>query len=150
MIELVLADRCNSCGKCEELCPTNVFDLDAGGKPVIARQEECHTCYLCEAHCPTDALYVGPLRTPQPVTREHVLSLGVLGNFRRALGFDKHEPGTWCYTGDETGANVEAGPATPRDPNGPNAGIYAALDIARQRGLVDVSKRTPIEREVIG
>lgn len=149
MIELVLDDRCNACGVCEEICPTNVFDLDTRGVPVIARQAECHTCYLCEAQCPTDALYVGPLRTPHPVTREAVLASGVLGNFRRALGFDRFEPGSFCYAGSEERAdNPEAKRAT-GNPNSPDAAIYASLAIARERGLVDVSQRPPLTREIV-
>ena len=136
MIELVFNDRCTQCGTCEEVCPTNVFDLGADGYPVIARQEECHSCFLCEAHCPGDALYVGPLRTPQPVTREHVLALGVLGNFRRALGFDKHAPGSYCYGGEEsvggqrkTGTDSAEAATAPKNPGDANAAIYAALPI---------------------
>jgi NAD-dependent dihydropyrimidine dehydrogenase PreA subunit len=150
MIELIFGDRCTGCGTCEEVCPTNVFDLDDRRRPVIARQAECDSCYLCEAHCPADALYVGPLRRPQPVTHEQVLALGVLGNFRRAVGFDQYEPGSYCYSGAleaSDGEAAEGGPVTERA--GPNAGIYAALALARQRGLVDVSRRGPIEREIV-
>ncbi|MDR2690042.1 MAG: ferredoxin family protein [Azoarcus sp.] len=149
MIELVLEDRCNACGKCEEICPTGAFDLRADGIPVIARQAECHTCYLCEAHCPTDALYVGPLRTPQHVSREEVLTLGVLGNFRRALGFDLHEPGSHCYAGQEDGRYVPEGDRAQRNPDSADAAIYASLAVARQRGLVDISQRKPIENEIV-
>ncbi|WP_084197128.1 4Fe-4S dicluster domain-containing protein [Solimonas soli] len=147
MIELVFEDRCTQCGKCEELCPSNVFDIGAKGFPVIARQEECSTCYLCEAHCPADALYVGPLRTPQPVTHEHVLKLEVLGDFRRGVGFDRFAPGAYSY-----GEQVErtgSGPLGARDTSGANAAIYAALDTARERGLVDIRERKPIAREIV-
>lgn len=149
MIELVLDERCSACGVCEEICPTNVFDLDARGVPVIARQAECHTCYLCEAQCPADALYVGPLRTPQAVTREAVLASGVLGNFRRALGFDRFAPGSFCYAGDEAREDNPEAKRVQDNPNSPDAAIYASLAIARERGLVDVSQRGPIGREIV-
>lgn len=147
MIELVFEERCTQCGKCEELCPSNVFDIGEQGFPVIARQAECSTCLLCEAHCPSDALYVHPLRTPQAVTHEHVLKLGVLGDFRRGLGFDRFAPGSYSY-----GEQVEregSGRSVARDTSGANAAIYAALDVARQRGLVDIRERKPITREIV-
>ncbi|NMG36647.1 4Fe-4S ferredoxin [Azoarcus sp. TTM-91] len=149
MIEYVFEDRCTSCGKCEEICPTGTFDLRADGVPVIARQAECHTCYLCEAHCPADALYVGPLRTPQPTSREEILALGVLGNFRRALGFDRHEPGSYCYAGNEDSRYAPEGSRTQQNPNSPDAAIYASLAIARERGLIEVHQRPPITNEIV-
>ena len=151
MIELVLADRCTGCAVCVEVCPTDVFEFDAVSRlPVVARQEECHTCFLCEAHCPADALFVGPLRTPHPVSREEVLALGVLGNFRRAVGFDRYEPGSYSYAEPEVRDEATEGSAlAKRATGGPDAAIYAALAVAAQRGLVDVSRRKPIDREVI-
>ncbi|NMG67717.1 4Fe-4S dicluster domain-containing protein [Azoarcus indigens] len=149
MIEYVFEDRCTGCGKCEELCPTGTFDLRADGVPVIARQAECHTCYLCEAHCPADALYVGPLRTPQPTSREEILALDVLGNFRRALGFDRHEPGSYCYAGNEDSRYAPEGSRTQQNPNSPDAAIYASLAIARERGLIEVHQRPPITNEIV-
>ena len=61
MIELVSEDRCIRCDICERVCPAIVFDRDASGLPVIARQDDCQTCFLCEIYCPTDALYVSPI-----------------------------------------------------------------------------------------
>lgn len=148
MIELVFEERCTQCGKCEELCPSNVFDIGAEGFPVIARHDECSTCFLCEAHCPADALYVHPLRTPQPVTHEHVLKLGVLGDFRRGVGFDRHAPGSYSY-GEQVEREGSAPATGTRDSSGANAAIYAALDVARQRGLVDIRERKPIAREIV-
>jgi NAD-dependent dihydropyrimidine dehydrogenase PreA subunit len=151
MIELIFEDRCTQCGKCEELCPSNVFDIGEQGFPVIARQEECSTCYLCEAHCPADALYVGPLRTPHPVTREQVIQLGVLGEFRRALGFDRYAPGAYSYGEpvEREGSGGLMRAIAGRDVSGANASIYAALNVGNERGLVDIRERKPITREVI-
>ncbi len=124
--------------------------LDRGTGSYTARQEECHTCYLCEAHCPSDALFVGPLRTRRAVTREEVLQLNVLGNFRRALGFDQHEPGSYAY-GEPliTVDGPEAAVPQRRETSGPNAAIYAAPAVAARSGLVDISKREPIKQEVL-
>lgn len=149
MIELILEDRCTACGTCEEVCPTNVFDRDAEGRPVIARQAECHSCFLCEAHCPADALYVSPLRIPDPVTREHVLSLNVLGNFRRAVGFDRHEPGSYSYGEEVTDERGIMSLLVPPGASGADAAIYAAINVAERRGLVNVQDRKPIEREIV-
>jgi len=94
MIEVVLADRCISCGKCALVCPNDVFDGETGDIPEIARQDDCVTCYLCEAYCPVDALYVSPIPAPDPVIDlESLVNSGRLGSFRRSLGWDKRQPG---------------------------------------------------------
>lgn len=95
MIEVILADRCTGCDLCVSVCPTDVFDADPGGVPVIARQQSCQTCFMCEAHCPVDALYVAPLRHPEPEGSPHrdtefLTQMGVLGNYRARLGWGKH------------------------------------------------------------
>ena len=74
MIELVSTERCISCDKCVAVCPTNVFDRDAAGVPVISRQDDCQTCFQCEANCPVDALFVSPFVTPQ----SDIYSLGLV------------------------------------------------------------------------
>jgi len=51
-------DLCKACGICIEICPDKVFDRDALGYPVLARQDECSQCLLCELHCPDFALEV--------------------------------------------------------------------------------------------
>ncbi len=94
MIEIVLAERCIGCDACIRVCPNDVFDADDDGIAVIARQSDCVTCYLCEAYCPADALYVSPLRGPDPsVDAGQVLGSGQLGSFRRALGWHAARPG---------------------------------------------------------
>lgn len=51
-------DLCKACGICIKLCPTTVFDADADGQAVPARQEDCALCRLCEWHCPDFAIEV--------------------------------------------------------------------------------------------
>jgi NAD-dependent dihydropyrimidine dehydrogenase PreA subunit len=118
MIELVFTDRCTGCGLCVEQCPTDVFDRDAAGKPVIARKDECQTCFLCEVHCPADALFVGPLRTPHHYDAQDVLASGNVGSLRRKFGFDKHAVGSFAYQGDyEARAGEDRRRVNPLDPN---------------------------------
>jgi len=89
MIELIVAERCTACGDCVAACPSHVFDLEASGGPLIARQDQCQTCFLCELYCEADAIYVGPdQRGPQPVDLKDVLASGHLGQMRRDQGWD--------------------------------------------------------------
>jgi NAD-dependent dihydropyrimidine dehydrogenase PreA subunit len=89
MIELVIQDRCTGCGKCVQVCPTNVFDF-SGERPSIARQEDCQTCFLCELYCTSDALYVAPnAERATPVNEAEILASGLLGEYRRDSGWDE-------------------------------------------------------------
>jgi NAD-dependent dihydropyrimidine dehydrogenase PreA subunit len=92
MIEVVAADRCISCDRCIEVCPTQVFDRGEDGIPVLARHSDCQTCYLCEAYCPVDALFVAPRTDPLPEDSPlrdatHLEETGLLGSYRAALGW---------------------------------------------------------------
>lgn len=94
MIEIVSAERCIACDKCIDVCPTRVFDRGDDGVPVIARHDSCQTCFQCEAYCPVDALFVAPILEPAPEgsafrSVEHVTETGLLGSYRRALGWGK-------------------------------------------------------------
>lgn len=90
MIEVIVADRCTGCGRCAEVCPSNVFDLVEGGPPVIARQGDCQTCFMCELYCRADALYVDPdCDHPRPITAEAAIASGTLGQYRRHSGWDE-------------------------------------------------------------
>lgn len=90
MIELVSQDRCVSCNLCVEVCPTNVFDIEPGEAPTIARQEDCQTCFLCEAYCPADALYVAPEAFKRvAVNEQELIAKNELGAYRRNLGWGR-------------------------------------------------------------
>lgn len=94
MIEIVSADRCIRCDICERVCPAFVFDRDASGLPVIARQDDCQTCFLCEIYCPTDALYVAEeAQGPTGVTEAEVLERDLFGAYARALGWNRGRAG---------------------------------------------------------
>ncbi|KAA0944834.1 MULTISPECIES: ferredoxin family protein [unclassified Pseudomonas] len=90
MIELIYQDLCTGCGKCVEVCPTNVLTLDAQAKPQIIHQQACQTCFMCELYCASDALYVDPdceqVRHPEP---EAVRKAGLLGQYRRDSGWNE-------------------------------------------------------------
>ena len=91
MIEVVIDERCTGCGTCVDACPSDVLELGADGKAVIARQADCQTCLLCELHCPADALFVWPdCEAPAGITADQALASGQLGAFRRDSGWDEH------------------------------------------------------------
>jgi NAD-dependent dihydropyrimidine dehydrogenase PreA subunit len=90
MIEVISESRCTACGKCAQVCPMNVYDLDAQSKPVIARKADCQTCYLCEAYCHADALYVASEAFESPALSESELeAAGLLGAYRSQIGWGK-------------------------------------------------------------
>jgi NAD-dependent dihydropyrimidine dehydrogenase PreA subunit len=80
MLELIYSDRCNGCGQCVAVCPTNVLALDAHGTLRITQQQACQTCFMCELYCSSDALYVDP---------DAVREAGLLGQYRRDSGWDE-------------------------------------------------------------
>lgn len=55
LIPLIDLDRCNGCGCCEQLCPTQAVEV-VGGKAVIVRPEACTYCEVCETYCPYEAI----------------------------------------------------------------------------------------------
>lgn len=86
MIEFILAEACNGCGRCVEICPTDVF----GPGPVIARPENCQTCFMCELYCPQDALFVGPdAERVEGFEPAAVAASGLMGEMRRDHGWDE-------------------------------------------------------------
>lgn len=63
MIELIDYERCNRCGVCMDVCPTDVFRRrEAGGDFYIGYLDDCQACFNCELECPKDAIRVAPAR----------------------------------------------------------------------------------------
>jgi NAD-dependent dihydropyrimidine dehydrogenase PreA subunit len=78
-LEITLdGDSCTGVGACEEVCPTNVFDVD--GSAELARVELCVQCGACIVQCPMDALFFmspeGTVVTPDTVRRYKLNLLG--------------------------------------------------------------------------
>ena len=52
-------ESCNGCGKCTEVCPHNVFKIEAGKANVVNR-DSCMECGACSKNCPFSAITVRP------------------------------------------------------------------------------------------
>ena len=53
--------KCTGCGRCTEVCPHQVFDLEQGKTPVKARvmdRDLCIECGACALNCPANAIKV--------------------------------------------------------------------------------------------
>ncbi len=47
-------EKCNNCGVCEKICPTNNIYIDTSGKHVW--KGNCQACYACLQWCPEFAI----------------------------------------------------------------------------------------------
>jgi NAD-dependent dihydropyrimidine dehydrogenase PreA subunit len=50
-------DACTSCGRCVQICPTDVFRMGPS-KPEAAYEDDCCVCFLCQDDCPPKAITV--------------------------------------------------------------------------------------------
>jgi NAD-dependent dihydropyrimidine dehydrogenase PreA subunit len=48
---------CIGCGKCLEVCPQGVFEMNRG-KAVLIERDKCMECGACMLNCPSGALEV--------------------------------------------------------------------------------------------
>ncbi len=51
--------KCIGCGRCTEVCPHAVFELE-GGAVRIAEKDNCIECGACAKNCITQAICVQP------------------------------------------------------------------------------------------
>jgi len=51
------ADLCIGCGRCVEVCPHNVFEMD-GRKARLVHSSACMECGACQLNCPVKAILV--------------------------------------------------------------------------------------------
>ncbi|MCK9224710.1 MAG: ATP-binding protein [Candidatus Muirbacterium halophilum] len=56
----LIEEKCNSCGKCSDICQFNSI-FYTNGKPLFF-SDICHSCRLCERICPEDAIKMVPKR----------------------------------------------------------------------------------------
>jgi NAD-dependent dihydropyrimidine dehydrogenase PreA subunit len=83
LLHIVLdEDRCEGAGFCEQVCPTNVFEVDYDRRIAsVPRVGQCVQCGACIVQCPLDALYFrspkGDVVAPATVRR---FKLNLLGN----------------------------------------------------------------------
>jgi len=53
----MIREECRGCGRCLEVCPHQVFELE-NGRARIADLDACMECGACMRNCPFDALRV--------------------------------------------------------------------------------------------
>ena len=51
------AEKCTGCGKCAEVCPHGVFNVNSG-KARIAEKDLCMECGACAINCQAEAIKV--------------------------------------------------------------------------------------------
>jgi adenylylsulfate reductase, subunit B len=74
MPPIVNKEKCNACGVCADVCPTDVFrTVGKGIAPVVKYPEECWHCNACVLDCRQGAL---TLRLPLPAMMLHVEGAG--------------------------------------------------------------------------
>jgi adenylylsulfate reductase subunit B len=66
MPPIIDKNLCDGCGKCTDICPTDVFYGSKKGQvPVVAYPDECWHENACVMDCPKKAI---KLRIPLPMT----------------------------------------------------------------------------------
>ena len=49
-------EQCINCGRCAEICPANVFEMQE--KPLIVKEDACTLCGVCADQCPKQAIKI--------------------------------------------------------------------------------------------
>ena len=70
MPPIINAKKCNACGVCSDICPTDVFYVaEKKTMPIVRYPEECWHCNSCVLDCKQKAL---SLRIPLPLMMLYV------------------------------------------------------------------------------
>ncbi|MDL2313995.1 ferredoxin family protein [Desulfovibrio sp. OttesenSCG-928-C14] len=71
MPPIIDPEKCNGCGTCARICPTQVFRYDRtkDQTPSAVFAEECWHCNSCVLDCPAQAV---SLRLPAPLMMLHI------------------------------------------------------------------------------
>ena len=70
MPPIINAEKCNACGVCADICPTDVFHVEEKKTvPSVRYPEECWHCNSCVLDCKQRAI---ELRIPLPLMMLHV------------------------------------------------------------------------------
>ncbi|MBI4321090.1 MAG: 4Fe-4S binding protein [Chloroflexi bacterium] len=52
-------EKCNGCGRCDEICPGDLIHVDeASNFPVVQYPDECWHCGCCRIDCPVEAIEI--------------------------------------------------------------------------------------------
>jgi NAD-dependent dihydropyrimidine dehydrogenase PreA subunit len=92
LMRIVLdAERCKGAGFCEQVCPTNVIEVDHHRRlAALPRTEQCVQCGACIVQCPFDALFFrspdGELVAPDTV---RTFKLNMLGERKVGIRSEK-------------------------------------------------------------
>ena len=54
---LINTDKCNGCGECVDICPSDVYEIQ-DGKSIVINAEECVGCESCMEVCERNAITV--------------------------------------------------------------------------------------------
>ena len=74
MPPIIMKEKCNACGTCAEICPTDVFrPVRKGTPPLVKYPEECWHCNACVLDWKQSAI---TLRIPLPAMMLHVQAGG--------------------------------------------------------------------------
>ena len=66
MPPIIIQEKCNACGICADICPTDVFRITNKGEiPEVRYAEECWHCNACVFECPVEGTI--RLRIPLPM-----------------------------------------------------------------------------------
>ena len=55
MYPIVDQEKCNGCGNCAEICPSEVYEIE-GDKSNPTHPEDCIECWACVNQCPTESI----------------------------------------------------------------------------------------------